>query len=102
VGGQFDMSRKTTLVGTVARVGWINPHPYVVLDVNGASGPEQWTLSTQPLATLLDAGITKGVLAGKPGEAVTAVVHPALTGKRVGWIARLTYSDGRFFVLYEP
>jgi|SRR5687767_9818522 hypothetical protein len=102
VAAQFDMSRKTTLVGTVVRVGWINPHPFVLLDVKGTSGTVQWTLSTQPLATLLDAGITKGLLAGKPGEAVTAVVHPALDGRRTGWVARLTYADGRFFSLFEP
>ena len=102
VAAQFDMSRATTLVGTVVRVGWINPHPYVLLDVKGTSGTVQWTLSTQPLATLLDAGITKGRLAGKPGETVTAVVHPALSGKPVGWVARLTYADGHVFVLFEP
>ena len=102
VAAQFNMSRTTTLVGTVARVSWLNPHPYVLFDVKGASGTVQWTLSTQPLATLLDAGITKGVLAGMPGEQVTAVVHPALNGKPIGWVARLTYSDGHFFALYEP
>lgn len=102
VAAQFDMSRTMTLVGTVVRVGWINPHPYVLFDVKGKSGTVRWTLSTQPLAALLDAGITKGQLAGTPGETVTAVVHPALNGKPSAWVRRLTYSDGRSFSLYEP
>jgi len=102
VAAQFNMSKTMTLAGTVVRVGWINPHPYLILDVKTDSGAMQWTLSTQPLATLLDMGITKGQLAGKAGEIVTAVVHPALGGKPAGWVARLTYADGHVFVLYEP
>ena len=102
VGGQFDVSRKTTLTGTVVRVEWRNPHPHVVLDVKGASGTAQWELLTHPTAMLLEMGINKGLLAGKPGETVTAVVHPALNGRRTGWVARLTYSDGRVLVLFEP
>ena len=96
------MSRTTTLVGIVVKVGWINPHPYVLFDVKEKSGTVQWTLSTQPLAALLDAGIAKGQLAGKPGETVTAVVHPALNGKPSAWVRRLAYSDGRSFSLFEP
>jgi hypothetical protein len=102
VAAQFNMSRTTTLVGTVVKVGWINPHPYVMFDVKEKSGTVQWTLSTQPLAVLLDAGITKGQLAGTPGETVTAVVHPALNGKPAAWVRRLVYSDGRSFSLFEP
>ena len=102
VAAQFDMSRTTTLVGTVVKVGWINPHPYVLFDVKEGSGTVQWTLSTQPLAVLQDAGITQGQLAGTPGETVTAVVHPALNGKPAAWVRRLAYSDGRSFSLYEP
>jgi len=102
VAAQFDMSRTTTLVGTVVKVGWINPHPYVLFDVKEKSGTVQWTLSTQPLATLLDAGITKGQLAGRPGETVTAFVHPALNGKQSAWVRRLAYSDGRSYSLLEP
>lgn len=102
VGGQFDMTRKTTLAGTVTRVEWRNPHPLVVLDVKSAAGTVQWELVTHPPAMLLELGVNKGLLAGKPGEPVTAIVHPALNGRRMAWVARLTYSDGRFFSLFEP
>jgi hypothetical protein len=102
VGGQFDVSRTTTLVGTVVRIDWRNPHPYIVLDVKEPSGTVQWELSTHPPAMLLEIGITRGLLAGKPGEIVTAIVHPALSGRRSGWVRRVTYSDGRFLALFEP
>ena len=102
VAAQFDMSRTTTLVGTVVKVVWINPHPYLLFDVKGRSGTVQWTLSTQPLAVLQDAGINQGQLAGTPGETVTAVVHPAVNGKPSAWVRRLAYSGGRSLSLYEP
>lgn len=102
VGGQFDVSKTMTLTGTVVRVDWRNPHPNIVLDVKGTSGTVQWELLTHPTAMLLEMGVNKGLLAGKPGQTVTAIVHPALSGRRMGWVARLTYSDGRVLVLYEP
>ena len=102
VGGQFDMSRTMSLAGTVARVEWRTPHPHLLFEVKGKSGTEQWDLLTHPPAMLLELGVNKRLLAGKPGETVTAVVHPALNSRRMGWVARLTYSDGHFFSLFEP
>ena len=102
VGGQFDVSKAMTLAGTVVRVDWRNPHPLVVLEVKEPAGTVQWDLLTQPPAVLLELGINKGLLAGKPGEKITAIVHPALNGRRMGWVARLTYSDGHVVVLFEP
>jgi hypothetical protein len=100
--GQFDISKMTTLRGTIARVDWINPHVYVLLDVKDAKGGvATWELSTIPLAMLRKAGITRERLRGKPGEIVTMVVHPALNGRRRGWVSKITYADGKFYALFE-
>jgi hypothetical protein len=100
--GQFDLSKMTTLRGTVARVDWINPHVYVLLDVKDANGAvTTWELSTIPLAMLRKAGITKELLRGKPGDVVTMVVHPALNGRRRGWVSKITYPGGKFYALFE-
>jgi hypothetical protein len=100
--GQFDVSKMTTLRGTIARVDWINPHVYVLLDVRDAKGVvTTWELSTIPLAMLRKAGITRERLRGKPGDVVTMVVHPALNGKRRGWVSKITYPDGKFYALFE-
>jgi hypothetical protein len=100
--GQFDVSKTTTLRGTIARVDWINPHVYVLLDVTDAAGAvTSWELSTIPLAMLRKAGITKERLRGQPGEIVTVVVHPALNGRRRGWVSKITYPDGKFYALFE-
>jgi len=102
VGGQFDMSKTLTLKGTIAKVDWINPHPYVLLDVRNADGKvTTWALSTIPIPMLRKAGLTKEALFGRPGESVTIVAMPARNGKDLGWITRITYSDGHYYRLFE-
>ena len=102
VTGQFDMSKSLTLKGTISKVDWINPHPYVYLDVRDVNGKvTSWALSTIPIPMLRKAGLTKEALFGKPGELVTVVALPARDGKDLGWIKRITYSDGHQYRLFE-
>ena len=102
VPGQFDVSKSVTLKGTISKVDWINPHPYVHLDVKDADGKvTAWALSTLPVPMLRKAGLTKEALSGKPGELVTFVVMPARNGKDLGWIVKVTYSDGHYYRLFE-
>jgi hypothetical protein len=98
--GQFDVSKTVTVRGTIIRVDWINPHPYVVLESTG-KGTTRWAFSTAPIAMLRKVGLTKERLAGNPGEVVTVIAHPALNGRPMGWITKMTYSDGRYFLFSE-
>jgi hypothetical protein len=102
IAGQFDVSQSMTLQGTIARVDWINPHPYLYLDVRDAKGvTTRWGLSTIPLAMLRKARVTKETLIGKPGEVVTVKLHPAINQRPLGWMTRITYADGRYYALFE-
>ena len=102
VSGQFDTSKSLTLRGTISKVDWINPHPYVYLHVKDGDGKVTvWALSTLPIPMLRKAGLTKEALSGKPGELVTIVVMPARNGKDLGWMTRVTYSDGHYYWLFE-
>ena len=100
--GQFDISKSVSLQGTIVKVDWINPHVYVFLEVAGPHGQRtSWALSTIPIAMLRKADITRESLQGKPGEVVTVVIHPAYSGRALGWISRITYADGRYYALFE-
>ena len=103
VTGQFDESKSMTLTGTISRVEWINPHPYVHLEVKDKNGVvTSWALSTIPIPMLRKAGLTKERLTGKVGEAVTITALPPLDArKRIGWISKITYADGHFYLLFE-
>ena len=94
------MSKKVTVRGTIVRVDWINPHPYVVLD-STEKGTTRWAFSTAPIAMLRKVGLTKERLAGKPGDVVTVIAHPALNGRPMGWVTKVTYGDGRYFLFSE-
>jgi len=57
--GMYDQSRRVALDGIVAQFHYVNPHPYVVLDVKDASGrTQQWRLEMDNRRELADIGIT--------------------------------------------
>ena len=44
---EYDSQKPITLVGTVTKVEWVNPHVYIYLDVKDASGKvTPWSLSS--------------------------------------------------------
>ena len=100
VSGQFDTSKIVTLTGVIARIDWVNPHIYIILDGkddSGASG--QWALETVPTAMARKAKLTKEMLAGTKGETVTVTGHPARDARKSAWTLKVTYADGRFIQL---
>jgi len=97
VGGQFDVSKKIVLEGTVVRVDWVNPHIYVHLKVKDEAGQEVvWRLGTVPVGMARAAGVTKEDLLAK-GLVVKMSTYPARDGaKHLGWVYRIDYPSGRF------
>jgi Family of unknown function (DUF6152) len=101
LGGQFDEKKSMTLTGVVSTVEWINPHPFIHVDVkNGSGAVATWQLSLVPIPMLRKAGLTKESLKGKPGGRVTiTALLPRDPQKRIGWLTSITYEDGRVFKL---
>ena len=101
VSGQFDSSKPIVLKGVVSKVDWMNPHVYIYLDVKDADGSvTTWALSSLPTAMMRKAGLSKETLTGAPGETVTINAIPARDGtKHLGWISKITYADGPYFLL---
>ena len=64
----FDMSRSTTVKGTVTGFDWTNPHAYIYFDVKNEKGViEKWTAELGAIAMLTRAGWRKDTLkAGDP------------------------------------
>ena len=100
VSGQFDTSKIVTLTGVIARIDWVNPHIYIILDGKDESGAAgQFALETVPTAMARKAKLTKEMLAGKKGETVAVTGHPARDARKSAWVLKVTYSDGRFIQL---
>ena len=89
---EFDKEKPVTLRGTLTRVDWVNPHPWVYLDVKGADGRvENWAVETGSTSRLLDAGLKKTDF--QYGTAVVVVGFAARSGARRagGWT--ITFPD---------
>jgi hypothetical protein len=97
VTGVFDSDSQFELTGIIVDVEWINPHVYIVLEVTDETGElETWHLETAPTQFFRNAGVSKAMLQGD-GDAVTVTgIRARDKSKRIGWISRITYSDGRF------
>jgi hypothetical protein len=103
---EFTFKKTVTIKGTISSVEWINPHVYVHLDAKDASGKvTSWNFETHPTRFLHKAGVTKEMLLGPDGEgqAVSIDAFPAKDGsKDLGFIQKITFPDGHFFVLWSP
>jgi hypothetical protein len=93
-GAMFDASKQMTLEGTVKEFQFTNPHSWVQLNVQDASGKvTEWSLETGGLSSLYKRGVRKTSL--KPGDKVTAVVNPLKNGSPGGSIRTVTGADGK-------
>ena len=97
VSGQFDVSKKVVLTGTVEKVDWVNPHIYVHLKVSDPQAQSGvWQLGTVPVAMARKAGITKESLLAA-GQTVKVTAYPARDGtQHMGFLIRVDYPDGHF------
>jgi hypothetical protein len=101
VGAEFNPDKNVTVKGTISKVEWINPHVYVYVDAKDANGAAAtWAFEGLPTGFLHKMGITRALLAGQPGDVVTIEANPAKDGtKNLGWINKITYPDGHYYVM---
>jgi hypothetical protein len=70
IAGQYDTNRPVTLMGTVTKLEWMNPHIYFYIDVKDSAGKvANWTIEGGSPNGLLRYGWTKNSL--KSGDEVT-------------------------------
>ena len=82
--GMYDQGRRLTLDGIVAQFHYVNPHPYVLMDVKDPNGrTQQWRLEMDNRRELADIGITSEtlkqgdrlVVSGSPGRAEPRLLY---------------------------
>ena len=91
---QFDMSKTVTIVGTVTRMLWSNPHAWLYVDVKDADGKiVTWACENSSLNSLFRAGWKKTDLPA--GVVVTVKGIPARDGTPTMNVDSITLPDGR-------
>jgi Family of unknown function (DUF6152) len=69
---EFDSNNRIYIDGTVTKVEWQNPHPYLVVEVQDAGDkkPKIWRIELNPIRVLLANGWTEDSV--KPGMEIIA------------------------------
>ena len=92
----FEMSKPTTLEGTVKAFEWTNPHTFIHFDVINSEGkPEEWLVEIHSVAIMIRRGYTKDYF--KPGEKITVVGGQMKDGTHMMRLLRGNKADGTKF-----
>ena len=90
----FDRTVTKTIVGTVVRFTWTNPHSAIQLDVpNDGGGVDRWGVELGSPQSMARNGWRSNII--KAGDKVTVVVNPLKSGEFGGIFVSLTLPDGR-------
>lgn len=89
----FDMDKDMTVNGTVLQFQWASPHSWLDIDVHDKGGrPQRWSLEMGAPNALYRRGWRQQSL--KPGDQVSAVLHPLRDGRHGGSLVSVTLPDG--------
>jgi hypothetical protein len=92
----FDLKKRLTVAGTVAKFEWTNPHSYLWVYVPKPGNPKEYDLygfENGSPTMMTRYGWTKSVL--KAGDRVSIDYSPLKDGRHGGHLARVTFADGR-------
>ena len=98
IAGMYDQSRRVTLDGTIAQFQFVNPHPFVIVDVKDANGNAQsWKAELDNRWELVDVGVTPTTL--QAGDRVVVTGSPGRDKSPQLYVLRLERPADGF--LYE-
>jgi len=92
--GVYDANQQVTVEGIVREFQFVNPHPFLTVDVRIANeSARRWRLEMDNLSELSEAGMKKDTL--KPGDRIVATGNPGRSQKESLYIRKLDRpSDG--------
>jgi Family of unknown function (DUF6152) len=86
----YDMTKTTTLHGTVTKFDWSNPHVVVYVDAKNEAGEVQhWTIEFAAPVHMVRAGWSKNSM--KAGDDIVIETHPSKNGAPVGITSTITF-----------
>ncbi len=90
---EYDLNRSVTLVGTVTKFEWANPHVRLYLDTHAADGsdPMHWELEMASPNLLALHGLKIDSL--RTGDQVTVTAYPARNGSNLGYAIKVSYRE---------
>jgi hypothetical protein len=87
IAGYYNTSREATIDGVVAEFQFVNPHPFLVVEVRRNGAAERWQLDMDNRFELAQIGFTETTL--RPGDRIVVAGSPAHREPRRLYIQRL-------------
>jgi hypothetical protein len=83
----YDSSKRATVEGSVREFQFINPHPFLIVDVMDEGRTREWRLEMDNRFELIDEGMSADTL--KPGDRVVATGSLSRTSPHGMYLMRL-------------
>ncbi|PYS54236.1 MAG: hypothetical protein DMG13_09225 [Acidobacteria bacterium] len=88
IAGVYDSSRQVSIEGVVTQFHFVNPHPFVTMEVkNGSGSAQQWRLEMDNRSELVEVGMTSETL--KQGDRIVVTGSPGRAQPQSLYIRRL-------------
>jgi len=92
----FDTSKDVSVTGTVTSYVFRNPHVFLYIDVPGANGEAvNYSIEMSNIPNMIRRGIGQATF--KPGDRITATVHPLRDGRPGGNYVTIVAADGKAY-----
>lgn len=87
IAGVYDSNQRVTVDGVVAEFAFVNPHPFVVVDVVDGGRSQSWRLELDNRFELVGIGMSADTL--KPGDRIVVTGSRARNGTRGLYVRQL-------------
>jgi hypothetical protein len=88
IAGAYDSSKQVTVEGVIVRFQFVNPHPFVTMEVADAAGATlPWHLEMDNRRELSGVGVTPSTLS--PGDRIIVTGSPSRTQPNSLYVRRL-------------
>ena len=88
IAGAYDSNQQVTIEGIVAQFQFVNPHPFLTMDVKaGTGGVQRWRLEMDNRSELIQVGMTSETL--KQGDRIVVTGSPAREQSQSLYIRKL-------------
>lgn len=96
-GALYELTKTNSVQGTVKAFHWINPHVILLLSPETKDhDANEWRFELTSPSRLARAGWNKRLL--NSGDKLTVEFNPMRDGSKVGWVRKITLSDGKVLV----
>jgi hypothetical protein len=89
----YDISKMTTLKGTITEIKWMNPHVVIDIEVNEAGKPQKYIVESVSPLGLSRNGWTKDLL--KTGDQIAVTGNLSKNGTHILRLKKIVFPTGK-------